>query len=100
VAGNVFHLKNKRIFIFGELMKVALFFLLFLLLVSCSGGGNSPGSITSGLSVSQKEAQTLIQNDIQHLKTEQYSISASDLDLLNEDGLITQEELNSLNIIK
>jgi hypothetical protein len=80
-------------------MKI-LFLLNLLFFISCSGGGSSDAEVVAGLSVTQKQAQALIRNDIQPLQNEQYGISDRDLAALQNEGLITQEELNSLNVVK
>ena len=81
-------------------MKI-IFFSTLLFLVSCSGGGGSSDpKITGGLSVPQQQAQKLIQNHIQPLQGEQYGISENDIALLKDEGLVTQEELKSLNVVK
>lgn len=72
-----------------------------LTLVSCSGeGGKSDANISSGMNIHQKEAQSLIKKDISSLQNGQYAISDNDLALLKKEGLISQEELNSLNVVK
>lgn len=77
-----------------------LFLSSFLVLVSCSGGGGSDASVTAGMSTSQKQAQELIKSEIQSLQSGQYKIDDKDLALLKKEGLLSQEELNSLSVVK
>ena len=79
-------------------MKVSLLLSLFLF-ISCSGGSQD-ASVSAGLSISQQQAQKLIQNDIKALQNDQYGINASDLAALQKEGLVSKEEMNSLYIIK
>ena len=70
-----------------------------LFAISCTKS-SIDGQITSGLSVSQKKAQELIQKEITHLHNSQYGISENDLALLKNEGLLDQDSMNSINIIK
>ncbi len=81
-------------------MKI-IFLLTLLFLISCSGGGGSSDKTTSkGLSSAQTQAKTLLAQDVKSLQENQYNITDSDLTVLQKEGLISQEELNSLNVVK
>ena len=81
-------------------MKI-LFLSFFFILASCSGGGGgSDSAVTASMSASQKQAQELIKSEIQPLQSGQYEISDEDMALLKKEGLISQKEMNSLNVVK
>lgn len=81
-------------------MKI-IFLITLLFLISCSGGGgSSEKSASKGLSAAQTQAKNLIAQDVKSLQENQYNITDSDLKTLQSEGLISQEELNSLNVVK
>ena len=73
---------------------------LLCVLVSCSGGGGQPKVTAGGLSSAQVQAQSLIAQDLQPLRENQYNITDEDLQLLQREGLISPEEQNSLSVVR
>lgn len=90
-----------------------LIYLCFLVnIISCSGGGSGSGAsqssdsnFTAGnlktqLSSSEIQAKSELQSSLSSLQSGQYELSKSELDELVAEGLITEDELKSLIIIK
>jgi len=75
-------------------------FLSLVILVSCSESGDKKKDKNPTFTSSQIKAKELIQKDIQSLQNGQYGISQEEINLLREEGLISEEELVSLKIVK
>lgn len=92
-------------------IKISLTMILLALLSSCSpgGGGSSssgPVKVSKGnianinLSQDQQEAKEVLKAELGSLSEGQYQIESEDLELLAEEGLLTEEELVALKIVE
>lgn len=79
-----------------------LFLLLLFSFISCSDSGGKQKKVDSNskLTQGQMKAKELIQSEIKSLQNTQYGISQKELELLKKEGLVSEEDLTSLNIIK
>ena len=77
-------------------MKIFLF--LSLIVFSCS---KSPSTNSkNNLSSHQVKAQEVMQEHLKGIKSNGYDISDSEVDLLKESNLISEEELSLISIVK
>lgn len=92
-----------------QLISKILFIACAISLSACSPSGSGPSSnskISTGnissikLSDNQKEARESIQDELSDLSQGQYALETQDLEILAEEGLITEEELVAIKIVE